>query len=137
PRGGGARRWARRDRSLVTAAAAAVLVALVGLAGVLTVQARANADLRVANDRVQARFDLAMDAVKAFYTGVSEDVLLKRPEFDELRTRLLRSAREFYRRLEDLLRGQTDPRSRAALGRAYFAVGHLTAAIGSKEEALA
>src|SRR5262249_1614979 len=84
-----------RGGAAVRGGEGAGLVALVGLAGVLAVQAKANRDLRAANDRVQARFDLAMDAVKAFYTGVSEDVLLKQKEFDDLRTKLLHSAREF------------------------------------------
>ena len=44
-----ARRWARRNRTAVTAAAAAVLVALVGTAAVLAVQTRANANLHAAN----------------------------------------------------------------------------------------
>ena len=45
-----ARRWARRNRTAVTTAAAAVLVALAGTATVLAVQTRANRDLREAND---------------------------------------------------------------------------------------
>src|SRR5205814_1868765 len=47
-----ARRWLGRHRTLVTAAAAAVLVALMGLATTLAVQARANGQLRVANARL-------------------------------------------------------------------------------------
>src|SRR5262249_10470404 len=150
--------WMRRHRTAVTGLVAAALVALVGLAGGLAVQGRAQPDLAPqkarltpanrpaapghaqpapAHDPGPGRVRPGRGAVKTFHTGVSEDVLLKRPEFDELRTKLLRSAREFYRRLEDLLQGQADPRSRAALGRAYFEVGYLTANIGSKEEALA
>jgi serine/threonine protein kinase len=70
-------RWVRRHRTLVTGAAAAMMVAVVGLAIVLGLQARANAQLRAANERERERFDLAMDAIKTFHTGVSEDVLLK------------------------------------------------------------
>ena len=58
-----------------------MLVALVGLAVVLAVQVRANRDLTAANDRERARFDLAMEAIKSFHTGVSEDLLLKEPQF--------------------------------------------------------
>jgi eukaryotic-like serine/threonine-protein kinase len=82
-----ARRWARRNRTAVTAAAVAVLVALAGMTSVLTVQARANAglklsndallsaneqvriantDLLAANERERARFNLAIDAVGLF-----------------------------------------------------------------------
>ena len=44
-----ARRWARRNRTAVTALAASVLVALVGTAAVLAVQTRANGQLQQAN----------------------------------------------------------------------------------------
>ncbi|MFI5461261.1 MAG: serine/threonine-protein kinase [Isosphaerales bacterium] len=87
PFGRRARRWAKRNRTAVTAAAAAVLVAVVGLSGVLAVQSRANgiltaknfeldkankreaaanAQLREANTKVQARFELAREAIRSF-----------------------------------------------------------------------
>jgi eukaryotic-like serine/threonine-protein kinase len=152
-----ARRWARRNRTAVTAAAAAMLMAVVGLAAVLAVQTRANAaltlanrrleisnqrevkanaDLKEANERERARFALAQEAIRTYYTGVSEDLLLKQKEFDALRTKLLRGAREFYRKLEGLLEGQQDRESRMALGRAYHDVGQLTKAIGTFDGAL-
>ncbi len=153
-----ARRWARRNRTAVTATAAALIVAVVGLTTVLVVQTRANvaltaanarlelsnrreveanANLKAANDRERARFALAQEAIRTFYTGVSEDLLLKQKEFDTLRTKLLRGARGFYQRLEALLEGQKDRESRLALGRAYRDVGELTSLIGSREEAVA
>ncbi len=153
-----ARRWMRRRRTVVAAIAAALVVATVGLAAVLAVQSRANAalksanhelelanrrtqdanhDLQLANAREQARFDLALESVKTFHQGVSEDLLLKEKQFDGLRTKLLRGATDFYQRLEGLLMGQADRRSRAALGQAYHDIGELTAKIGSQAEALA
>jgi eukaryotic-like serine/threonine-protein kinase len=131
-----ARRWMRRRRTAVTATVAALLVALVGLVALLTLQSKANRDLRVANDRERARFDLALSAIRTFYTGVSEDFMLKQETFKDLRTKLLRGANEFYQKLEDELKGQTDERSRSALGEAYFELARLTSTIGSKEEAL-
>src|SRR5262249_32572115 len=124
-----ARRWARRNRSLVMTASAAVLVALAGLAAVLAVQTRANARLRQANldleianakvhranaelqsanERERQRFDLAVEAIRRYHTGVSEDFLLKQDQFKDLRDRLLRDAVEFYRKLEGLLTAHTD-----------------------------
>ena len=115
----------------------AVLVALVGTAAVLAVQTRANADLHAANtelavanakvtrantelaasnEREQARFELAQEAIRIFHTGVSEDLLLKQKEFGALRTKLLRGAQEFYRKLERLLGGQADRDSRSGAG---------------------
>jgi serine/threonine-protein kinase len=136
-------RWVKRHRVLVTGAAAALLVALVGLAAVLAVQARSNRELAAANrqleeanERERQRFDLALEAIKTFHTGVSDDVLLKQDQFRELRDKLLGWAAAFYGKLEQLLVGQADERSRRALGRAYFDLAELTERIGSKSEAL-
>ena len=94
-------------------------VALAGTATVLVVQTQAkhalattNGQLTNANDQLQrvqrprgrgpARaqgFDLAKKAIEAYYTGASEDVLLKQPELEGLRNRLLRTALDFYREL--------------------------------------
>jgi serine/threonine-protein kinase len=126
----------RRRRTTVTAAAAAMLVALVGSVVVLTVQAQANHDLAAANDRERARFDLAMESIQTFHASVSEDLMLREPQFQELRAKLLRGAREFSLKLESLLKGDSDPRSRLALGRAYDELAALTDKIGSKPEAL-
>jgi tetratricopeptide (TPR) repeat protein len=130
------RRWVRRRRTAVAAVAAAMLVSLAGLAAVLAVQARANRDLTEANRRERARFDLAMKAIKSFHTGVSQDLLLKEPQFQELRARLLRGARVFFGELEAQLKGQTDRRSRGELVQAYDELAALTDQIGSKAEAL-
>ena len=64
PLGDRARRWARRRRSAVTSAVAALLVALVGLGVVLIVQARANDQLQQANGR-EKQFNLLLkDGIK-------------------------------------------------------------------------
>jgi eukaryotic-like serine/threonine-protein kinase len=142
PLGRQARRWARRHRTAVAAAAIMVLAALAGTAAVLAVQTRANQALKVANtdlaasnDRERARFDLAQEAIRTFHTGVSADVLLKQDEFKLLRTKLLSQARKFYSRLEGLLEGHSDRESRIALADAYYEVATLTADIDSMEAA--
>ena len=78
-----------------------------------------------------------MDAIKLFHGEVSEDVLMKEKQFEGLRTKLLKGAADFYGRLEDLLKGQTDRESRAALGKAYVELGELTGKIGDQTAALA
>ena len=86
------------------------MAGVVGLSAVLVVQTQAKAEiaralsretqanlaLAAANDElsrsraaVQARYELAVDAIKTFHTGVSEDFLLKEEKFKELRDRLL------------------------------------------------
>jgi eukaryotic-like serine/threonine-protein kinase len=153
-----ARRWRRRNRSAVMAAAASVVVALVGLAGVLAIKSRANEvltaknaeldranrreaeaneQLREANVRVQARFDLAREAIRSFQAGVNEDDMLKGQELKGLRDKLLRGAAGFYEKLETLLKGQADRPSRAILAQSYFELGELTEKIGVQPEALA
>ena len=47
------------------------------LAQSLDRERKANVDLSAANAKVRARYDLAVEAVKTFHTGVSEDFLLK------------------------------------------------------------
>ena len=150
-----ARRWAKRNRTAVVAAAAAVLVAVAGTAAVLAVQTRANqeltrsndalktanalvtkanTDLQAANERERQRFDLAMEAIKLFHGEVSQDLLLKEKQFEELRTKLLRGAARFYGKLEGLLKTHDDSISRKALGYAYDELSELTGMIGSQPE---
>src|SRR5262245_8825625 len=80
---------------------------------------------------------MAVKAIETFHTGVSEDALLRNPQFQELRTKLLKQAAGFYADLEQFLAGQTDAKSRKALATAYFQLGELTDQIGTKPEALA
>ena len=82
----------------MTAAAVALMAGVVGLSAVLVVQTRAKADIARAlynetaanaaladankelsrsRAAVQARYDLALEAIRTFHTGVSEDFLLK------------------------------------------------------------
>jgi eukaryotic-like serine/threonine-protein kinase len=138
-----ARRWARRNRTAVASLAAGVLVALAGTATVLAVQTRANETLRTVNlelsaakDREEARFNLAMDAISVFHTGISEDFLLQQTEFSVVRNRLLNGATDFYQKLESELAQQSDPRSRRAMGLAYLELGKLTVKVGSPTRAL-
>jgi tetratricopeptide (TPR) repeat protein/tRNA A-37 threonylcarbamoyl transferase component Bud32 len=141
-----ARTAERRKRQRLALLAVGVLAvgAVAGLTSVLAVQRRANAVLAVKNAelaveqaKVQARFELAQKAIALFHTGVSEDALLKNPEFNELRKKLLKEAAGFYADLEKLLAGQTDVKSRQALASAYFQLGELTDKIGTNPEALA
>ena len=139
-----ARRWAKRNRTAVTAAAVALVAGVVGLSAVLAVQTQAKAAIAAALDRetraneglatanaelerskaaVQARYDLAVEAIQTFHTGVSEDFLLKEEKFKELRDRLLKSAADFYGKLGALLGKETDVGSRRALAAVELRAG--------------
>jgi hypothetical protein len=75
------------------------------LANVNAELANANAELKKANARAEARYNLAAEAIKTFHTGVAEDFLLKQDQFKDLRSRLLKSASDFYAKLSALLGG--------------------------------
>ena len=84
--------------------AAVQTVANARLAASLSRETKANAALNEANGQltesraaVQARYELAVDAIKTFHTGVSEDFLLKEEKFKDLRDRLLKSASRLLR----------------------------------------
>src|SRR5262249_33784776 len=134
------RRWARRHRSLVAGVATALIVALLALGGILAREARSNRQLRLANlretrarEQAQARLRLAGDAVAGYYRGISEEVLLKRTEFNDLRRSLLTSAMNFYKDLAASLEAdqQFDPLARLDLARAEKAISQITRQIAS------
>jgi serine/threonine protein kinase len=145
------RRWAKRNRTAMAAGAVACLVGVVALAAVTVVQTQAKADIARALDRetqanaelasskaaVLARYDLAVEAIKTFHTGVTEDFLLTQDQFKELRDRLLNSASDFYGKLGALLGKETDVVSRRALEQSNFELAELTRMVGRIEAALA
>jgi serine/threonine-protein kinase len=143
-----ARRWVSRRRTPVAAAAAALVVAVAGLSALLVTQTRANHSLRQALDResfardaATLQADLAREAIDSFYTGISEDVILRRPELEELRRRLLGTALSFYEKLyqslEDPRYGPTLGLSRMSnLARALERLASLQALLGNRDEAI-
>jgi serine/threonine-protein kinase len=161
-----ARRWLGRHQAAVTAAAAALIVAAAGLATVSAVQAGANRRLRVSRDQLavavgretranrelreanareqvaraeaQHRFALARKAVEAYYTGASEDVLLKQPQLASLRNKLLNMSLAFYEELQGEIEreGRNDPATQAELAAAYARVGEITEQVGTRARAL-
>ncbi len=147
-------KFVRRHKAQVIAAGLVFLALLAGIVGTtwglvreananrrlaesLDREQKANADLSAANAKVQARYDLAVDAIKTFHTGVSEDFLLKEVKFKGLRNRLLKSASDFYGKLGALLGNETDFSSRRALAGSNFELARLTEQVGRKEDALA
>ncbi len=146
-------KFVRRHRAQVMAAGLVLLALLAGIAGTtwglireahanvrlaasLAREQKANADLSAANAKVEARYNLAVDAVKTFHTGVSEDFLLREEKFKALRDRLLKSAQDFYRKLSTLLGNETDSTTRRALAQSNFELAELAGRVGHKEDAL-
>ena len=154
--------WCRRNKLLAGLSAGLAAALIVGFAAVCIEWRRAeannealrqanaresaaNAALRAANSletaarqAAQVRGDLILDAIKRFYIGASQDVLLKAPRPESLRKRLLSSALEFYQKLQSALASSgTDPLTQAELARAFHNAGTITAWIGSRPDAIA
>jgi serine/threonine-protein kinase len=129
-----ARRWLNRHRTLTAVAVAAVLVATVclGVATGLLVAAREREHRERA--RAEANFQLARAAVDRYYTEVSQDVLLNQPGMEDLRRRLLETARDYYREL--VRHSSDDPVVRAEYGRTHWRLAFITSAIDSKPQAV-
>lgn len=98
---------------------------------------RANRLERQAREQAQRRFALATDAIESYYTGASEEVLLKQPKMADLRRRLLETALFFYRRLQATIEeGPGDLKSRVELADVYRHVGQIAVEVGSREEGI-
>jgi hypothetical protein len=149
---GAARRawmWCRRRPALAALAGGLAAALIVGVAGIAVQWRRAEANLAEASVQrrraeasladASARLALAMGAIEGYYTGISQDVLLKQPELADLRRSLLRQPLEFYRRLRADLeaRGRGDPAIRAQLARAIRDLARLTAEVGTAGDAAA
>jgi serine/threonine-protein kinase len=136
-----AQRWINRNRTLVTSAASAMLVALIGLSTATVLLQAANDRERAARalaseqrDRAEENYRLARQAVDRYHTNVSEDVLLNEPGMEPLRKRLLEDAREFY---ATFVRGhEDDPAVRGEMGKALFRLAQITGDIDSPHKAI-
>jgi tetratricopeptide (TPR) repeat protein/tRNA A-37 threonylcarbamoyl transferase component Bud32 len=129
-----ARRWIGRHRTLVTAAAAAVLVALVGLIATTVLLTAANERERQAKVKAEENFKLARAAVDRYFTQVSESDLLHEPGMQPLRRKLLESAREFYQKF--VHDRADDPALQGELGKATFRLAQITGDIDSELDAI-
>jgi eukaryotic-like serine/threonine-protein kinase len=150
------RKFARRNRGTLTASllvvatvvAASVVTAVLGfLAWEQTAAALGNAkqQKRIAEKQrqraeekeqhAQQQRRRAIEVVDTFCTRVSQTRLLNAPGLQPLRRELLAEARKYY---QDFVKEDPDnPALRAELANAYYRIGLLTSAIGSKEDALA
>jgi len=87
-----------------------------------------------AQQRSEADFALALDAVKRFYTEVSENKLLLVPTMDAVRIDLLERAREFYERIAQ--ERSDDSNVKAELGRAIWRLAVMVGGSRSVKEGI-
>jgi serine/threonine-protein kinase len=153
-------RWLTRHRTSVTGAAAAGIVALMGLGIVSAVQTRARADLdrkngeltqanarlneanialNIQRNRAEANETEAINAVKRFRDAVAGNRELKNnPALEGLRKTLLKEPLAFFRSLRERLLASRDTRPEALvwLANAAHDYAHLTDEIGDVRDGL-
>ena len=148
-------RWIRRNRTLVTGAAAAIVVATATLALATVLLTAANQREGIARELAVAReqeakeqrdeaerqrqkaeenYQLARNAVDRYHTEISESVLLNEPGLQPLRKKLLEAAREFYQKFVD--ERSADAGVEDELGRAIFRLAQITGEIDSELKAI-
>lgn len=134
-------RWARRHRTAVTAAVAALLVAVVGLVAATVLLTAANERERHAKSvalekekKARERFTLARQTVDKFYTKVSESPEMKAKGVEKLRAKLLGDAVEYYQQFVQDEEGQ-EPESQAERAKTFFRLAILEAEIGKHVQA--
>jgi serine/threonine-protein kinase len=110
----------------------------------MTLQLKANRDLRLANEReatarrrAQGRFDAALRALGGFEQLTRDAALLREPRMQGLRGNLLRAMLAFYRELQESLEEDARPAARSQLSAAYGRVADISWELGLSEEALA
>jgi tetratricopeptide (TPR) repeat protein len=139
-----ARRWMRRRRTAVTAAAVLLVATVIGLAIGTIMLGRAEERTRQQRDvarqqraLAEENFRLARRAVDEYFTQVSENTLLDSPVpgMQPLRKELLRTALRYYREFQ--ARHRDDPSLRAELARACYRIGRIEGAVGTHGESLA
>ena len=149
------RRWIGRHATMVTGAASAVLVTLVGLIVVNFLLTAANDRERKAKDRervakehaqeqekevrkqkekVEENYLLARRAVDRYFISVSEQRLLNEPGMQPLRKELLETAARYYAKFLKVHAG--NPTYQGELGTATLRLALITADIDSKPKAI-
>lgn len=152
-----ARRWLRKHQTIAAVTVAVVLVLAIGLGVFSSVVGGMNLELRHANsllvasnekldqknveltearNMAESRFGIALEAIEKYYTGASEDVLLREPRFNELRVGLLTDALTFYKELQQLIELAEPSHQTKALADAYLAIGEISNDIGRLGEAI-
>jgi tetratricopeptide (TPR) repeat protein len=134
-----ARRWSRKHRTLVTSAAAVLLLGLLGSVGFAAVVTGKNRELARQTQRAEAREQMAIDAVKRFRDVVVEEPVLKNsPALKALRNKLLKAPLAFFQSLRAQLQAdqETRPEALARLAEAAHDYAHVSQEIGDIEDSL-
>lgn len=127
-------RWARRNQSLVTAAAAAAGIAILLLSvGVWIISAAHERELR-AHKLAEESFRAARTTVDRYFTQVSEDTLLNQPGLQPLRRELLTDALTYYQAF--LKEHAADQNLKADIAQASQNLGRIQEELGDFEQSM-
>lgn len=121
-------RWVKRHRTMVSTAAAAVILVTLGL---IVFGARERQLKLIA----EKNYQMAREAVDRYDTHVSESLLLNEPDMKPLRQQLLADAGEFYEKFVE--ERKDDSNVKGELGRARYRLAKITADIESRDKAIA
>lgn len=127
------RKFVARNRVGVVAAAMVLASLIAGLVG----SGMALGWALEERERADQRFNLALDAVRDYHSGVAQDVILSQPDMAPLRARLLEPPRKLYEKLAASLSVDSRPEERAALGRALQGLAALLEDVGQGKQAIA
>jgi serine/threonine protein kinase/tetratricopeptide (TPR) repeat protein len=131
------KKFLRRNKRPVLAALTIVVLMVAGLAGTSLglVRAKAERDQKEEARQFAVLYEgRARNAVKQYFTAVSEDPDLKAKGMEPLRRKLLATARDYYAQFVRE-RGE-EPALRAELAAAHFRLGYIIAEIADKREAI-
>jgi tetratricopeptide (TPR) repeat protein len=126
-------KWSRRHRAATMAAAAVLVLAVLGLAYEVIVVSRERDEARRQRERAAENFDLARTAVDAMLTEVGQTTLARAPQMSRVRRSLLERARTFYQVL--LERRGDDPSIRLEAALAHQRLGDIERLLGRPAEA--
>ena len=127
-------RWSKRHRTALTSAAAALLVAVVGLGLTAVLLGEKNHQLQEANERAETNFAQAHAAVRELVQQAEGNPWLHKPGMHQAQASLLRTALAYYR--EFLTRRSDDPQLQLEQAQARVAIAGIVHEIGSPAEAL-
>jgi tetratricopeptide (TPR) repeat protein len=100
------------------------------------VLAAARLSEKQARERAQSRFALALEAVHANDAYLTGETLFNEPRFRVIRRKLLGTALDFDRQLDEKLKTETDPEALELLTRAYAKTARLFCGVGDKRVGL-
>lgn len=127
-------RWMRKHRALVVSAAGILTVTAIALTLGVVLLGAANRREMAQRELAEHNFKLARNAVRDYFTSVSEDTLLKQSGMQPLRNQLLSQALSYY---EEFLRsGPSEAEMRDEVAQANYYVGRIKEAVDSPTAAL-